>query len=170
MFSLCIVSFHHVSFYDCQAEYNNLTLTDLKEELKSPPAKERFKKKRAKAIEIVRERGEGYQFGPEDFEVPEEVNVSEKTGERRSAGGYLYPLELFKETFPEAKRKGTIPTWIRLSLSRKIQASGASRTSRQRSQNSMLIWRQRAMRPESNVFDFGGKHTMSKRMMAKSWR
>ena len=67
--------------FDCQPEYNTLTQTQLKAEIKPPEKKERWLKKRKRCIEVLTAKGVGESLSPEDFELEERVEMTDSTGE-----------------------------------------------------------------------------------------
>ena len=94
-----------------QAEYNSMTLSELKDHLKPQPGEEdegevkaRFRKKRARCVEKLAEDPDA-TFGPEAFEIKETVTHKDSTGERRWRGGSLMKADMFEERFPDQKKR-----------------------------------------------------------------
>ena len=79
-------------------------MTELVDEFaENEEMKQDFIKNKSRTIEIFQERGLDVQLGLEDFQLPEEVINTEKTGESRYREGYLYREEVSESKCPSAK-------------------------------------------------------------------
>ena len=98
---LCVSSCCLICY--CQAEYNSLTVTELK--AKVAEDKPRWQKKRKRCVETLAAKGMCTQLSTEDFELDEKVEMTDTTCEKNASGEALSILKTSSIKDIEMRRK-----------------------------------------------------------------
>ena len=90
-----------------QAEYNNLSVSELKDYLEEDEERrDKFLKKKQRGIELLLEGGDTVQLSTADFDNVEKVVHTEQTGDKRWRPYTMYEEKIFNKRFPKSMRKG----------------------------------------------------------------